>query len=1040
MFEALEESFPKREERILEFWKKEKIFEKSLEKTRQGDLFSFYDGPPFATGLPHYGHLLAGTIKDVIPRYKTMQGFHVPRRFGWDCHGLPVENEIEKAKELRGAEEIENFGIANFNEECRSIVLRYTNEWKKTVERMGRFVDMEHTYRTMDKDFMESVWWVFKQLFDQGLIYEGFKVMPFSTTLGTPLSNFEATSNYKEIDDPSLTVTFQLEEEVNTYFLVWTTTPWTLLSNLALTAAASLIYVKIKDLNTGRFYILAKARLEHYFKDAKDYEIVKEMRGVDLNNKTYVPLFPYFADRKAAGAFRVILDDFVSTEEGTGLVHTAPAFGEEDFFACKKENIELVCPVDANGRFTDEVPEFSGQLVRDSNKQIVRDLKEKGLVFHLGTVRHRYPFCWRTDTPLIYKAVATWFVAVEKLKDKLIAANQKIHWMPEHIKDGRFGKWLENARDWAISRNRYWGTPIPLWHNGEGDIIVFGSVEDLEKKVKEKITDLHRHYLDHLTFEHNGKTYRRIPEVFDCWFESGSMPYGQNHYPFENKEETEKSLPADFIGEGLDQTRGWFYTLNVLSAALFNQPAFKNVIVNGIILAEDGTKMSKRLKNYPEPTEVIDRFGADSVRLYMLNSPAVRAEDLAFSARGVELTLRQALLPLWNSFSFLCTYAKIYQFQPDETTGKNRPKAKIDLWILSLVNQVLKEVKTALDQYDLNRAVEPLIGFIDQLTNWYIRRSRSRFWADENTSDRKEAFETLYSVLMLFVQMSAPFNPFISEAVYQELRTAKMPLSVHLCSFPEVAEKLRDEKLEREMALAQKTVSLGHMLRKEAKLKVRQPLSKARISASKEILTLLKAEEKLIAEELNVKELEFFEEATSFVKLVVKPNFRVLGKKVGALMGAVQKAVFAFDHWMISELKEGRQVKITVEGQELVIAPEDVEISRIAQEGVVATADSEIAIALETTLSEALILEGLARELVNKINTLRKELDYAVTDRIEVVLQTTSRVKAAFEKHFEYITGEILAVKVEFKACTGLELDLSGEKTVLAIEKSAQQG
>lgn len=1036
MFENSSSSFPEKEKRVLKFWQEEKIFEKSLEQTEKGPLFSFYDGPPFATGLPHYGHLLAGTIKDVIPRYKTMKGYFVKRRFGWDCHGLPVENEIEKAKELRGSDEIENFGIANFNEECRSIVLRYTGEWKKTVARMGRWVDMEHTYRTMDKSFMESVWWVFKQLFNQGLVYQGFKVMPFSTTLGTPLSNFEATSNYKEVDDPSLTITFQMEEDPEVSFLVWTTTPWTLISNLALTVAPGLIYVKIKDLKTDRLYILAKARLKHYFKDEKDYEILEEMKGADLKGKTYVPLFNYFADRKESGAFRVILDDFVSTDDGTGIVHTAPAFGEEDFFVCKKEDIELVCPVDSNGRFTKEVPEFALRLVKDCDKDIIRHLKEKKHVFHHATIRHRYPFCWRTDTPLIYKAVATWFVAVEKIKDKVIAANQKIHWVPEHIKEGRFGKWLENARDWAISRNRYWGTPIPIWIGDKGSLYVMGSIQELEEKTGEKITDLHRHYIDHLTFKHNGETYKRIPEVFDCWFESGSMPYAENHYPFENKASTEKAFPADFIGEGLDQTRGWFYTLNVLSAALFDQPAFKNVIVNGIILAEDGNKMSKRLKNYPEPMEIIDQFGADSVRLYMLHSPAVKAEDLCFSAKGVEMVLRQVLLPLWNSFSFLSTYAKIYNFKPAGDKLSKKPAANIDRWIISLLNGLIKDVDQALSEYDLNKAVEPITAFIDQLTNWYIRRSRSRFWTSEDTSDRKEAFATLYYVLINLVKVAAPFVPFLTEAIYQELKTEKMNQSVHLCVFPKENQSLREERLEKEMLYVQKAVSLGHALRKEQKMKVRQPLGSATISASKEVLGFLEAQKQLIAEELNVKEVVFAEDKDSFVELSVKPNFRILGKKVGKLMGFVQKEILALPSEMVNLLQKGKEVVVTVQGEKIALSSEDVEIERKAKEGIVALSDSELAISLDIKLTEDLVLEGIAREIVNKVNTLRKELEFEVTDRIYLTFKTTSKVKAAFDKHEDYIKGEVLALKVVFADCTGLEIDLNGEPTVISVEKA----
>ncbi len=1034
MFDIKNETAPKREERILDFWEREKIFEKSVDSRKDGDLFSFYDGPPFATGLPHYGHILAGTIKDVVPRYKTMKGFYVPRRFGWDCHGLPVENEIEKAKELSGTASIEEFGIGNFNEECRSIVLRYTSEWKKTVERFGRWVDFSNTYRTMDKSFMESVFWVFGQLWDKGLVYEGFKVMPFSAQLGTPLSNFEANLNYKEVDDPSLTVAFELLEEPNTFFLAWTTTPWTLVSNLALTVGKDLDYVMIKDKATNRHYYIGKARLPHYFKDESSYDVISHCKGSDLVNKTYTPLFPYFADKRTDGAFRVIADDFVSLEEGTGIVHTAPAFGEVDFYACKKANIELVCPVDNNGRFTNEVPDFEGQLVKDTDKQIIRILKEKGNIIQHGQIRHRYPFCWRSDTPLIYKAVSTWFVAVEKIKENLIEANKKIHWVPEHIKFGRFGNWLENARDWAISRNRYWGCPIPLWRNERGDVVIIKSIEELEERTKEKITDLHRHFIDKLTFKIDGETYRRIPEVFDCWFESGSMPYAQNHYPFENKKLTEDGFPADFIAEGLDQTRGWFYTLNVLSTALFNEPAFKNVIVNGIILAEDGTKMSKRLKNYPEPTEVLNRHGADAIRLYMLHSPAVRAEDLSFSLNGVELVSRQVLIPLWNSYCFLSTYAKIYNWKPSQTEVRSN---NIDKWILSLLQKLILDVEGALDNYELDKAIDLLVVFVDSLTNWYIRRSRARFWSDEDSPDRREAFETLYEVLLTVAKVAAPFVPFISESIYQELKTAGMQESVHLCDFPKVNPKLRNECLEKEMDFVQRVVSIGHALRKEQKIKVRQPLSKAHIVASnEEILHILEKQKDLIKEELNVKDLNFHQDEEKFVELSVKPNFRILGKKVGKHMSAVQKKILDFSQSELNHLKKGKNVTVEIGKESFEITPEDVEVSRKSKEGIIAGNDQDLAIALDVHLTEELILEGLAREIVNKINTMRRDLNFEVSDRIIVTLDTTPKVKKCLEKYKDYIMGEILAVEVRYAKSSGTQWDLNGEMTTISIEKA----
>jgi isoleucyl-tRNA synthetase len=1025
-----DESFPSREERILAFWEKHKIFEKSASHRNSRPLFSFYDGPPFATGLPHYGHLLAGTIKDVVPRYKTMKGFYVPRRFGWDCHGLPIENEIEKAKELSGASAIEKFGIANFNEECRSIVLRYAAEWKKTVDRMGRWVDFTQTYRTMDKDFMESVWWAFSELYQKGLVYQGFKVMPFSIKLGTPLSNFEANLNYRDVDDPSIVAAFELIDSPGTYLLAWTTTPWTLPSNLALMVKETLDYVLVRDPKRGKQYILAKERVEANC--GKEVEILDQFKGKDLEGKRYRPLFPFFQER--SDAFRVILEESVSMEEGTGVVHSAPAFGEVDFFACKRENIELVCPVDSNGRFTSEVPPYAGLFVKDADKEIMRDLKKQGSLFYQGTIRHRYPFCWRSDTPLIYKAVHTWFVAVEKIKEDLLAANSEIQWIPHHIKEGRFGKWLENARDWAISRNRYWGTPIPIWKDEQGNCHVIGSVAELEELTGKKITDLHRHYIDDLTFSKGGHLYHRIEEVFDCWFESGSMPYAQNHYPFQRAAEFKEGFPADFIAEGLDQTRGWFYTLTVLSAALFQKSAFKHVVVNGIILAEDGSKMSKRLKNYPDPDKIIQAYGADAIRLYMLNSPAVRAEDLRFSEKGVEHILRQVLIPFWNAFVFFSTYAKIYEWKPEIAKGCD---ALIDRWMLSRVQKLIYDVEKGMDGYELNQAVEPFVDFVDQLTNWYIRRNRSRFWSSEDTQDRREAFSTLYTTLLQLAKIAAPFIPFLCEAVYQPLKTSAMEESVHLCPFPLYDGNLRDEALEKEVEAAQAAVSLGHSIRKEYKLKVRQPLSKAHIITSNpELLHALEQQKQLIADELNVKTVQFHSDESEFVQWTAKPNFPVLGKKVGKWMPKVQKAIHSFGKKQMMELAAGGVVTIEVEDFAVTLEPSDVQIERKVKEGLAADNREELTVALDTSLSEELLIEGLARELVNKINTMRREMDLQVTDRISIQMDTTSRVEQCYVQYENYIKGEVLALSVQFGPCEGTSWDLNGEPTVISIRLS----
>ncbi len=1024
MFENRKESFPEREERIQALWEKEKVFKKSVDERKDAPLFSMYDGPPFATGLPHYGHLLAGTIKDVVPRYKTMKGYRVPRRFGWDTHGLPVEMEIEKALELSGAADIEQFGIAKFNEECRSIVMRYSEEWKKTVNRMGRWVDFDKTYMTMNLTFMETVWWVFGELWKKGLVYEGFKVMPFSAQLGTPLSNFEANLNYQDVDDPSITVSFPLINDPETSLLIWTTTPWTLPSNLAVMVGEKLDYVKVRK--DGKFYILGKGRIETYFKNG--CEIIDTFKGKSLIGKHYLPIFDYFVEEASPHSFSIIGEDSIGEDMGTGIVHSAPAFGEVDFFACKNAGIDLVCPVDQNGKFTAELPDFEGKYVKDADKELIKKIKEKGRLFHQGTIRHSYPFCWRSDTPLIYKAVSTWFVAVEKIKDKIVSNNEHIHWVPNHLKHGRFGKWLENARDWAISRNRYWGTPIPLWKSPDGDIIIISSVEELEKRTGKTVKDLHRHHIDTLTFEENEKVYTRVSEVFDCWFESGSMPYAQNHYPFENGKETLDAFPADFIAEGLDQTRAWFYTLNILSTALFNKPAFKNVIVNGIILSENGAKMSKRLRNYPDPGLVINKYGADAVRLYMLHSPVVQGDDLRFAERGVELVLRQFLIPLWNSYVFLATYANIYKWKP----AGSKPKCSIDRWILSKLQKLVLDVEKGMDGYSLSQAVNPFVDFIEELTNWYIRRNRGRFWADEETEDRTEAFQTLYTVVFQLSKIAAPFVPFISDAIYQDLRTKKDPISVHLCDFPSYDATWRDEVLEEEMASVQTAVSMGHALRKEHKLKVRQPLLKVHlISSNPQVIKLLKGQENLILDELNVKAVEYHSDEKGFVEILIKPNFKTLGRRAGPLMKKVQAAILDLDPSAL----DGGNYELDLDGEKFSITSEDVLVDRKVKEGSVAATEGAMTIALDTTLDDALRLEGLAREIVNKVNTQRRNMRLEVTDRVKMVIDTTPHVRKCFEEYRNTIIHEVLASEVKFEATEGEEWDLNGERAVISLEK-----
>jgi isoleucyl-tRNA synthetase len=1038
MFSAVDTKTPlaQQEQKIAEFWVKNDILGKSIRESLNCPSFPFYDGPPFATGLPHYGHLVVGTIKDLVLRFKAMHGYRVSRRFGWDCHGLPVENEIEKAKNLTGASSIEAFGIDKFNEECRSIVLRYTKEWETTVARFGRWVDFSDTYRTMDPTFMESVWWVFAELWRKGLIYEGYKVMPYSAKLGTPLSNFEASENYKEVDDPAVVVALELENDPKTALLIWTTTPWTLPSNLAVMVHPEVDYTVFEHVETGKRYIVAQSRAAAVLKDLESYTAIKTMRGQELAGTTYRPLFPFFLSYKERGAFRVILDDFVQLDEGTGLVHSAPGFGEVDFYACQRAGIPVVCPVDQNGHFTDEVPPYQGRFVKECDKDIIRELKKEGKILVHETIRHRYPFCWRSDTPLIYKAVSTWFVAVEKIKDRLLRANEAITWVPDHLKHGRFGRWLENARDWAISRNRYWGTPIPLWRADDGEIIVVESRQQLRELTGADPSDLHRHFIDGLTITKNGKEYRRIPEVFDCWFESGSMPYAQIHYPFENKKLFAQEFPAEFIAEALDQTRGWFYTLTVLGAALFDSPAFKNVVVNGIVLAEDGAKMSKRLRNYPDPLEVVGKYGADSVRLYMLNSPVVHADDLCFSEAGVELTLRQVLLPLWNAVSFFVTYARIYRWEPP--AAYSAPEEELDRWILSVTTKLVCDVEAALDRYDISKASALLQPFVDHLTNWYIRRSRRRFWSDSDSPDRQQAFETLYQVLMTFSKVMAPFVPFTAELVWQTLRTSHDAESVHLSRYPAIDIFPRDHRLEAAHEAAQTVVTLAHALRKTLKLKVRQPLPRAFIvTTDAAVRDLLSSVQGIIADEINVKRIELSDDEHIFVSLKAKPNFRVLGKRVGHRMPAVQHALEHLHYSKLRELLDRGVVALHLDDStRLEVTKDEVDVVRVVRDSVVAMHEEGMTVALDVALDEALLAEGLVREVVNKLNTMRRDHDLAVTDRITVVIQTTPAAQAAIEAHLAYVMDETLATSIQFGQTAGTTWDLNGEPTVIAIVKA----
>lgn len=1048
-------SFPKLEQEVLSEWKTHNIFQRSMDPCLNTELsgeekskqvrpsYSFYDGPPFATGLPHYGHLLAGTIKDVIGRFFTMKGFHVDRRFGWDCHGVPIEFEIQKNLELHGSKAIKEYGIDKFNEACRSIVDRYTKEWEKFVERSGRWVDFDRQYKTMDSSYMESVWWVFKNLYDKGLVYEGFKCVSYSPGISTPISNFEANLNYKQVQDPAVVIRANLLNRptcfssldpnipISLYF--WTTTPWTLPGNTACAVNSEFDYSVIKAENPSEYAVLATPRIGFVFPELVDEtkeskrsaKIVLEIKGSDLVGLSYSPFFNFFEDKRSEGAFKVFHGDFVTSEDGTGIVHLA-SFGEDDLAIFLKNNLPIIDPLDGDGNFDSSVGEFSGLYFKDADPKIIAQLKVQSKLVKHDVLEHSYPFCWRTDKPLIYRSISTWFIAVEQIKDKVIAANQQITWVPEHIKNGRFGNWLENARDWAVSRNRFWGTPIPIWRSDKGELYCIGSIEELEKLSGQKISDLHINYLDKVTFRSpkTGDLMTRVPEVLDCWFESGAMPYAQGHYPFDNKETFNKSFPADFIAEGLDQTRGWFYTLVVLAAALFDKPAFKNVIVNGIILAEDGRKMSKSLKNYPPPDEVMDKHGADALRLYLLSSAATKAEELRFSEQGVRDVVRQTLIPLWNAHNFFVTYALVDGWST-EKLSLGPSDNLLDRWILSKLESTTKKVDEVISNYKLYLALQPVLEFIDQLTNWYIRLNRRRFWqgnSKEESVDKNKAYNTLYEVLIGFSRLLAPLAPFISEAIFKNLTEKDSKLkrdSVHLCPFPKIesSSKRIDHDLEEAMELFEETILLGRAMRSEHDIKLRQPLSQITVVyADQRSLDNLKKLDRYIKDELNVKNVNYQANEEDVVTLSARLNTVKHGKTLGPKLGKqkmseLHKLISALSTADIRNLETGGSVELVGE----VFYRDDILVSRKPKANLKTAASSNrTTIILDTALTPELRLEGLAREFVNRIQKLRKDFNFEVTDRIIINYMTaSSKLSLSIKEYSSYILSETLSVSLE---------------------------
>ncbi len=1024
-------NYPDLERARLDIWQEQNTFERSVTQRDPDNEFVFYDGPPFANGLPHHGHLLTGYVKDVVPRYQAMRGKRVDRRFGWDCHGLPAEMETEQELGVAGRVAINEYGIDKFNAACRASVLKYTGEWESTVTRQARWVDFENDYKTMDVSYMESVMWAFKQLHDKGLLYEAYRVMPYSWGAETPLSNFEIRldDSTRPRQDPAVTVGFDLAPVAGDpgplRILAWTTTPWTLPSNLALAVGPDIEYsiVAVTNDDSGdgaeRLYLLGSASLAKYAPQIGETPDVRgTLVGADLVGRTYEPLLPYFADR--TDAFRVLGADFVDTADGTGVVHMAPGFGEDDQTVCEAQGIPIgrVVPVDDQGRFTNDVPEWAGQNVFEANPDIIRHLKELGRIVRHDSYEHNYPHCWRTDTPIIYKAISSWYVEVTAIRDRLEELNQEINWVPGHVRDGRFGQWLAGARDWSISRNRFWGSPIPVWKSDNPDfprLDVYGSLDEIETDFGVRPDDLHRPFIDELTRPNpddpsGNSTMRRVSEVLDCWFESGSMPFAQVHYPFENKDWFEEHFPADFIVEYINQTRGWFYTLHVLAGALFDRPAFQNVICHGILLAEDGNKLSKRLRNYTEPTEIFERQGSDALRWYFMSTNIVRGGDTRISDAGIDDVVRQVLNPIWNAFHFFTLYANA-----DGVTAEFSADSDdlLDRYILAKTGSLVEAATDSLDAYDLAGACAHISTFLEALNNWYIRRSRERFWAPagaDTAADKQAAYNTLYTVLNVVSRIAAPLLPFVSDEIYTGLTD---DASVHLADWPDVEALPANPDLVSTMDRLREVCSTALSLREDRGLRTRLPLARITIAANDSSVTeALASVAHLIADEVNVKDVAFSNDVAAFGNFVLKPDGRLLGPKLGGGVQGVIKAAKA-GKWTANDdgtVTVGEHVLVTEEF-ELLLEPLDDADSTHAT---AALKTNDVVVVLDTSMTPELESEGLARDLIRHIQQARKDADLNVTDRIDVSAQLSAEWETAARAHEVTIAAAVLADSIQY--------------------------
>ena len=1042
-------NFVDREKETEKFWDDNHIFEKSMENRKEGPTYTFYDGPPTANGKPHIGHVLTRVIKDMIPRYRTMKGYMVPRKAGWDTHGLPVELEVEKLLGLNGKEQIEEYGMEPFIKKCKESVWKYNGMWEDFSGTVGFWADMENPYVTYDDNFIESEWWALKTIWNKKLLYKGFKIVPYCPRCGTPLSSQEVAQGYKAVKERSAIVRFKVVGE-DAYFLAWTTTPWTLPSNVALCVNPNDTYCKVKAAD-GYTYYMAEALLDTVLgklatEDEKAYEVLETMKGADLEHKEYEPLYECakaIADKQRKKGFFVTCDTYVTMSDGTGIVHIAPAFGEDDANVGRNYDLPFVQLVNDKGELTEDTP-YAGLFVKDADPKVLVDLDKRGQLFDAPKFEHDYPHCWRCDTPLIYYARESWFIKMTEVKDKLVANNNTVNWIPKSIGEGRFGNWLENVQDWGISRNRYWGTPLNIWECCDcGCQESIGSRAELAERSgnpDNANVELHRPYIDEVTFKCKecGGTMKRVPEVIDCWFDSGAMPFAQHHYPFENKDLFEKQFPADFISEAVDQTRGWFYSLMAESTLLFDKAPYKNVIVLGHVQDENGQKMSKSKGNAVDPFEALGQYGADAIRWYFYTNSAPWLPN-RFHGKAVQEGQRKFMGTLWNTYAFYVLYAEIDQFDPTKYTLDYDKLSVMDKWLLSKLNSMVKAVDENLGNYRIPEAARALDDFVDDMSNWYVRRSRERFWAKDMPQDKINAYMTLYKALVTVSKAAAPMIPFMTEDIYQNIVRSvdeTAPESIHLCDFPEVNESYIDKELEENMERVLDIVVLGRACRNASAIKNRQPIGKMFVKAEFELSDFYK---EIIEEELNVKEVEFTDDVRAFTSYSFKPQLRTVGPKYGKFLGKIKEALSSLDgNAAMDKINAGEPLTFDFDGNEVVLEKEDLLIDMAQVEGYVSESDNNITVVLDTKLSDELIEEGFVREIISKIQTMRKEADFQVMDKIVVNVDKNDTIKAIIENNLDEIKSEVLADNVIFGKINGYEKEwnINGEKVTFGVEKA----